>query len=50
MAAGRVAQGRNSGIPAFQGHLPGTALSGSETDVSTSTENLTQVKFSKILC
>lgn len=43
IAAGRVAQGRNPGVPAFQGQLPGTALSGSETDVSTSTENLTQV-------
>lgn len=43
MAAGRIAQGRNAGMPAFQGQLPGTALSGSETDVSTSTENLTQV-------
>ena len=45
IAAGRVAQGRNSGVPAFQGQMPGTALSGSETDVSTSTENLTQVKI-----
>ena len=43
IAAGRVVQARNAGIPAFQGQLPGTALSGSETDVSTSTENLTQV-------
>ena len=40
IAAGRVAQGRN--VP-FQGQMPGMALSGSETDVSTSTENLTQV-------
>ena len=45
MAAGRIAQGRNAGMPGFQGHLPGTALSGSETDVSTSTENLTQVSY-----
>ena len=43
IAAGRVAQGRNAAIQSFQGQLPGTALSGSETDVSTSTENLTQV-------
>ena len=43
IAAGRAAQGRNAAIQSFQGQLPGTALSGSETDVSTSTENLTQV-------
>ena len=43
IAAGRISQGRHAGMPPFQGQLPGTALSGSETDVSTSTENLTQV-------
>ena len=45
MAAGRVNQGRHPGMPGFHGQMPGTALSGSETDVSTSTENLTQVKI-----
>ena len=45
IAAGRVAQGRNAALQSFQGQLPGTALSGSETDVSTSTENLTQVNI-----
>ena len=48
IAAGRIAQGRNVGVSAFHGQFQGTALSGSETDVSTSTENLTQVN--KICC
>ena len=49
IAAGRVAQGRNAALQSFQGQLPGTALSGSETDVSTSTENLTQVNNKKLM-
>ena len=49
MAAGRVNQGRHPGMPGFHGQMPGTALSGSETDVSTSTENLTQVNIKLML-